>query len=514
MTQKHFFFLFSFILFIGSSAFAKSLEISNDYIKATVDYDTGSFALETIEGDLGMPYDNNKSLLYKKLPPTTITTISIDNQIYVFGSEDGNFKKKPYSDGKKISCEWIVNDVSVVQEISLAEGPSTGLPDNMLLSYRIANKYQDKTVKVGIRVFLDIVLGDKKPRAFGIPGKGNVASETQFYRENVPPFWFCFDNYDNPTIRVQGTLVGYGATRPDKIIFASWDRLYDNPWDFSIDSSKDFKRGGSSTYDSAVALYFDPISIGKGQSAYFSTLYGVYGTSFFTDRDMLLSLSVPKEIKGVPIPVSANFVNQAKKPLDRLKFELLLPKGFKLEEGQSNIIEFVKIETNVSKMAIWNLTSGTVKGNFDIKVRATGWQDNYSNSIEANQSFGIDFVENLGVPVPTNTNAVNTAAPVLKPVESQKNKVLNVISTLPKEKKIVPLRSEKEKALQKQIDELDKQIEGINKKYQIWMEIYKNTYITNVLFINDLGKDLTRLEEELKKQEAELNRQKLDEREE
>ncbi len=487
------FFIILFLMLIYSliwivPAYGKFIELSNDYVKVSVDYDSARFYLEISSNDFNNKFENNKALLFKKTPPTSFTTIAIDNQYYIYGSDAGNFKKKPLLDSKKIQSEWIIKDVSIIQEVSLINGQSTGNEDTMLIVYKITNKKNKKSM-IGLRMLLDTVAGDLSARAFGIPGQGKIDKETRIVRDDIPPYWYYLDNYDNPVFGAMDTTMGDGITKPDRIIFAGWVRLTDNPWELVVDSTRDFRRPGTSQYNSAAAMYYDPVEIDKDKNIGITNIFGKYSPSYFTDKDMLMSLNVPKEPPSPPIPVAVELVNQAKTVMDKLEFEIIIPNGFKLSDNETNIIDFFKVETNASKKVLWNLINGNIGGKFQVTVKASGWINNNVQTIEAVKDFTINYF--TGAPLQT-TNLVSGPLSNTNFVLTNTNVIAtNIIFTLP------AVVSEQEKRLIKEIGQLDDLINDVNKKYQILMGIYKNLYMTNEIFLNEIDTNIQNFNDKL-----------------
>lgn len=485
------------MIMIAGAIYPKMIEISNDIVRAGVDYDTGRFTMRTLEASKDNPAGNNKFLLYQKTPLTSITTIYVDGETPIFGSDSGSFKKKATIEGRKIISEWYYKEIQVIQEISLSKS-SSGAEDSMQISYRTINKSKKKS-KIGIRILLDTVLGDVKPKGFGMPGLGTIEKETQLYKDAVPFFWYCFDNQENPQIKAQCTMAGDDLTKPDRIILAAWNRLYDNPWNFVIDSSRDFRRQGSGIYDSAVAMYFDPIEMDKEQTNVAAIRYGIYSPVIFSAEDLKTSLTVPDNVQQPPVAVAYELKNTSPYSFDRLTFDLTIPQGFFLSNSETNSIEFVKVETNTTKKTLWNLYSGTVNGKFAVSVRATAWVGSNQQKSDLEKSFSINYTEIKSTPaVVSNNPAV---------VQSQSNTNLTVVQQPVVLTPIV--LSEQEKKVIGEILTLDKQLEDINNKYEILKGIYKNIYTTNASFVNDLNTDIQGYENILKEEEKSLTNLKI-----
>lgn len=504
--MKKLYLFISFLLLAAGTVSGKMIELSNDYIKFGVDDASARFTLETVEGEMGNSRDNNAALLYQKLPLTSFTTLNVNGESVIFGSDSGNFLKRPYIDGKKIIAAWEYNGILIVQEIGITASAGTGLDDTMSITYKLNNK-SGRKIKAGFRILLDVLTGTTKPKGFGVPGQGTITRETQFFRDNIPPYWYIFDSFENPVIRAQGTLTGAGNTKPDRLVFAAWDRFYDNTWDFAVDSKRELRRLATPEFDSAAAIYYDPIDLENDQSMLVSTSYGMYGTSFFTEKDMLLSLTVPNDPGHPPIPVSAAFINQGKLILDRLQMEIEVPKGFNLSPDETNVFSFIKVQTNREYGALWNLTSGSINGNFKIKVRATAWNENVSNVIVSEQNFNINYVEN---PVPTNivkkpdVKPVVTPKPVIVPVLTNTVQVTNQMVVVEEITNVSP----EEEQLLREIKQLDRLIDEINKKYQVLMGIYKNVYKPDQKYMDDIEADLKKYQSSLENQEAILSNEK------
>lgn len=156
------------ILTSAASSYGRMVEVSNDTIRIGVDDSTSRFWLETVEGELGNSKDNNAPLLYKKTPLTSYTTLNINGENVIFGSDNGNYIKRAYIDGKKIVAGWEYNGLMIVQETGIVNGSSTGLADTMFVSYKIQNK-SGRKIKIGTRILLDVMTGNSKPKGFGVP---------------------------------------------------------------------------------------------------------------------------------------------------------------------------------------------------------------------------------------------------------------------------------------------------------------------------------------------------------
>lgn len=515
------------ILAFTQFASARMLEIENTYIKASVDDASARFSLETLQGDPDVPGDDNQDLLYKKVPPTSLTTLYINDEPFIFGSAQGYFITRPEVRNNKIVTEWSVKGVVIVQEITLEKNPSTGREDAMRILYKIKNENRRKT-EVGLRLLLDTSVGDKKAASFQVPGSGYISTETQFYRRDMPAFWYAFDDNDNPQLRTQAVLSGSGITTPDKLVFASWSRLFDNLWDIGIDASKDMRKSGTGYYDGAVAQYYEPLGLQQNEMMLITAYYGMYGVSFFSSEDLSVTMSVPAEPKTMPVPVNVEIKNKGKATLDKLQVELVLPEGFSLAAGQQSTYEFVKVEAGTTRQTLWNISSPVVSGDVNVQVRAKGWLEDNQQSVLASKIFSMQYsqdlivkddtllkdIENQVVVALTNTNTAPVVTNqitnlIVKDEPVLTNEVVNITTntvTVYVEEEVKPVISQQELDLIEEIESLDELIDSINNKYQVLLEIYRNSYQPDEA-LQSVDRDLENLRLILQEQEATLSNQ-------
>ncbi|MEM3069149.1 MAG: hypothetical protein QXH58_04490, partial [Nitrososphaerales archaeon] len=177
------------------------LEISNDYLDIVVDAYTGSYDLSrftfgTTGGDLTNPNDDWKVLLYgHPYPWSSFTTVRIDGEDFVYGTNQGIFTSLPHFEGDAIACTWKVNDVSITQRITI-DYSASGNPDLGRIAYSIET---DAPHEVGIRLMMDTMLGENDGSPFRILGVGDVVTEKEFVGTSVPPVWMSLDSLISPT---------------------------------------------------------------------------------------------------------------------------------------------------------------------------------------------------------------------------------------------------------------------------------------------------------------------------
>jgi hypothetical protein len=414
---------------------------------------------------------------------------------------------RPQLHGDKIITSWTADNVTFIQELSLVNGSSSGLPDTLNILYRCINR-SGRLVNIATRLVLDPVLNGSEPRVFCIPDNVFLSNETVFSSGSIPFYWYAFDNYDKPTVKVQGTIDG--STAPSKIIFASWERFNENNWEFPVNSSREFRREGTGFFDGSVALYYGPVALKMNQTNEITARYGLYQGKPLQEQGMTLGLSVTNQSASLPVTVTADFLNSLNTQLDRLKIEIFVPTNFMLAGGETNIFEFTNIATNDSREVSWDLEGPGNPGDNYVKVKALGYI-NETRTVETAEAEKMFTFLPLSSATNLNVTAYNIVTNVYvvsnNPAVSLTNIVTNNVTpavTAVKPSLISPAISKKEMLLLGEISDLDKLIESVDLKYQILDGIYKNEYTTNSAFLNDLDHDIEQFEEKLSGEEERL----------
>ncbi len=463
--------IFVFLFVFSSCLFAETVTLSNNFIAITVDKETGRFTLQTIEGDPLSSLDNNKNLLYSKMPPTSFTAIYIDEETIIYGHPKGSWLRKPYLSENKIISAWQYRNLSILQEIKIIKNPSTGFEDNMLINTTIVNK-GGKT-KVGLAYIFDILLDKKEASFFNIARKGIFTNELQISGDDIPISWSTYDSIENPIIKVQGIIHNYGAIKPDRVVFATWDRLSEL-WRLSPNNSYDFRRRGTTQFDGAVGIFYDPKDLYKNDTLEGATIYGILGGNVFTEEDLILSLNIQKEPKELPIPITAMLINKNQNEIEKLTFELILPEGFFLTEGEKTI-ETKKIPPQGIFQANWFISTEAAGGNFYVKVKAIVLQKNETKILESEEGFFANFIKQK--PILTKQEKTETKTDILIESKTKEN-----VKPNPTKSKL------------KKIDELINQVDNF---YENWIEIYYSVFNEKDYSINDINKAIKEIDKEI-----------------
>ncbi len=351
------------------------LRLENAYIVLSVNASAdggGRFAIGTTGGNPDRPDDDLRPLLYGVEEPwTSFTTVRIGNADYVFGGEThrpagqaGPFGGQPVTpprltgDGRAIEAAWeYPPGVEVLQRLSLVRGPTTGLPDTVRIEYVITNRTREPQ-SVGLRIMLDTMAGSNDGAPFRV-GERAIESDAAFGPgQPIPGFFQVFDSLDRPAVVAQATLRGEGLTPPDRVYFSNWGALRESLWNFDFSPGRPFGRKGEEhELDSAVALFFEPRTLGPGQSRSVATLYGLGGISIAPGQ-LTVGLSGPEvAVVGQPEPLTlvAYVQNTGQGTARNLNVTLDLPEGLSPAAGERLSRTLAELPAGQTMQAAWEV---------------------------------------------------------------------------------------------------------------------------------------------------------------
>ena len=261
--------LLTVFLFCTAPILLQPSTLTNEHLIFTVDDSSGRIAMSVPDGT------EQRGLLFYDQPPSSYTLIYMDDDLFVFGSEDGSFSRRPTVVGRTIETVWGNGLVNITQVVRFVQREETGVEDGVLLSYDVKNRSSRK-MEVGIRILYDTYLGEKDPFHFVLADGNKLEYEAEFDTHSLPHFWISKgEKGDEPCLR--GVLQGRLVTPSRKVVFANYRSLFQNPVQYRILENHRFHNRPHSRNDSAVALYFGPTSLSPGESITYSTILGLCG---------------------------------------------------------------------------------------------------------------------------------------------------------------------------------------------------------------------------------------------
>jgi hypothetical protein len=259
-----------------------SAALSNRYLFAEVDDDTGRLFISTREG-LDAPGDERKHLLFYDEPPSSYTLIFVDDDLFTFGGDRGFFVKRPVAIGNYIETLWgneLVHATQIVQWVHRSE---TGIQDGILIRYEVENR-TDRTVELGLRMLFDTHLAETAGPHFNLSDGTELEYETALIGPSLPDWWESSEEYEEKEnannltyASLRGTLSGELTNRPQKVLFANYRSLLEHPSLYPLEGNPRFHNLPYSINDSAVALFFGPEMVNPGEVAEFGTILGLRG---------------------------------------------------------------------------------------------------------------------------------------------------------------------------------------------------------------------------------------------
>jgi len=280
------------------------------------------FGMQALTGDPTTLNDDNK-IIASVVDPTnnlntysSITTISIDNtdvqatdtvMADLSTIQDGGGREfwplPPTERTRDVVYRMLVgiddNDPSQAVEVIEVYAQLVLLRDTLKLDFILTNR-GTMSHKVGLRHFIDCQFGGGLQQNDGtfivLSDGGMIDTETVLRSPNTPDAWVSFDNINNPTVVLRGTIKGgevedpgtatYSAGPPDQVEFGQRINMgNDDQFDFTPTST--FTLTGE---DWGAATRWDEETLAVGASRRYVTYYGLGGsTSDFTPPYVLAS---------------------------------------------------------------------------------------------------------------------------------------------------------------------------------------------------------------------------------
>ncbi len=304
-----------FIIFFLFLCIQPIFSISNEFVDAriaTINANQNNIFTRKEKARWTFGTFENKRLLYGWPDAiwSSFTTVKIDvpgNTLVIFGSETGLFSLAPsdsidISGNSKNTTIWDKNNIEIKQEITIISNPRDGInKDTFEIKYTLKNN-NTFTAYAGIRILLDTQLGDNDNSPVIVNGEGRILQEKKWADVNVPEAWLTYDNINNPQIKAEGILSLYGATKPDQLLIGQWDYMKEdaNLWDYAVHTHD--------ITDTAVAIFYNPVSILTGAEVIFKTYYGIPGISG-ANLNIIKSVDKIQADRGEILSYNLDYIN-------------------------------------------------------------------------------------------------------------------------------------------------------------------------------------------------------------
>ncbi len=265
--------LVCFVSFLGA------LDMQEGRIKLTLQENIGRFSAYYLE-NLGT--NKYTPLFLDQDPRTTVLSIFSDNRVFRMG-ESTVFKQSVRQSDKNVDFVWKSNDLIVTESFSFLRSSSSTLAKGFKITVRIEN-ISEKDLAIGVRYLFDTYLGESSEQHFKTD-KGVFTGETLLKERSLGTYWLSPSKDKPDTLGFQCMTSGPGITVPDRVVFANWKRLNDSTWTFEVNEKRDFSQLPYSINDSAVAMYYDPVTVPRGGSREVVIVLGNYAKEGFVGSE-------------------------------------------------------------------------------------------------------------------------------------------------------------------------------------------------------------------------------------
>ena len=247
------------ILLLGAATMnLPALELKAGRLKLDLFENTGRFSLSYLENPQKNQY---VPLFFADDPRTSGLSILQDDNLYRMG-DSSHFSMSLAKADSGASFVWTSPKLTVTQEFRFIRSQDSTLVNGVLITVIIKNTGTQPT-KVGARYIIDTTLGERSAAHFRTMAEGPITHETADVPSAADPYVLS-EASATADMGLEIMLSGAGLTVPDKVVLANWKRLNESPWQFDVNPSRDFNLLPYSINDSAVALYYNPVSLPAG----------------------------------------------------------------------------------------------------------------------------------------------------------------------------------------------------------------------------------------------------------
>lgn len=270
-----------------------ALEINEGRVRLILHEGIGRFSLYARSGST---QDTEIPLFVDQDPRTSGISLVVNDKIYKLG-DTAEFSEKV--EEAKISgvprFEWESRTLKVVQEFSSVSSPTSTEAEGVRMSIQITNLSRSK-LSVGLRMCFDTYLGEENLSHFTSDRHQNIRNELTVTSEDMIRYWLSPSSKSPQEIGLMCITSGADITSPDKIVFANWKRLSDASWDYETSSNRNFNLMPYSINDSAVCMYYEPVTIApQGSREIVLVLGNVTLSDYGVQKQVAASAPTPSE---------------------------------------------------------------------------------------------------------------------------------------------------------------------------------------------------------------------------
>ncbi len=336
--------------------------ITNQFMQLEVNGSVpGRFGLQTLLGDPAVLTDNNKTLIFGTYGSTCGLSVKINGTNTPLDSATPTNGPTLSRDGTYATTEWLVSGVLIRQRLELVDS-GNGRADTVKMTYSLAHQ-SGAAKNVGLKVGIDTMIGYNDAARIAT-ASGIITNETGYglngaggsYTNAVPDYWQAFEvnNLAAPGLVARGTLVGGGATKPDKFVAGQWSAV-------STSANFDYVPSGSTYWDSAIGIWWLNRTLNVGQTLTFVTYYGL-GAVTGVGGALALGVTAPASLAANgadfnpnPFTVNAIVQNNTVEVMAPVTVTITLPDGLSLAGIQTLTQTIPSLEVNAQQLVSWQV---------------------------------------------------------------------------------------------------------------------------------------------------------------
>jgi hypothetical protein len=258
-------------LMLASSLALCALEVKEGLVKIVVNESTARISLYRLTDVAKNRYE---ALIFDQDPRTSFATLSVDGKLYKLG-DSSELRSSVSRTDTGLRLEFRSASVVVRQDLDFVLSDGASLADGVRVTFSLEN-ISEREVSLGIRYLIDTWLGEKSGVHFYTDKRPRIGSETEILRSDADA-WIATPSGPYPQAVKSGFMIqiaGDGVDRPDRALLANWKRLSDATWGFAANSQRNFTVTPYSINDSAVALFWEPVSVARGGTRSVSFVMG------------------------------------------------------------------------------------------------------------------------------------------------------------------------------------------------------------------------------------------------
>jgi hypothetical protein len=238
-------------------------EYNDGYIRLVLNPQIGRFSLYRLVDTDRQRYE---ALFMDQDPRTSVLTLSCNGKTYRLG-EAPEFTVREGGSPQVPALIFESSFAAVTAEFSFITTGNSDAANGIKVAFRIENKTR-RRMQAGLRLLLDTKLGESTVIPFTTSNR-SIGEETIFGDSSREGFWVSGLPEE---LSLMGSIAAGVDRAPDRIHIANWKRLNDVPWYLDFVQGRKFNNPPYSIRDSALAYYYEPVRINRGESDSFYLL--------------------------------------------------------------------------------------------------------------------------------------------------------------------------------------------------------------------------------------------------